>query len=109
MPTYEYRCERCGQRMEIIHPIHGEPPAACPNCGAVGTLRKAFAPPAIVFKGSGWAKKERAAARSKAATSKDGEGEKKATGGDGKSTAEGTGSAPKAAETSSPKAAAADD
>ena len=59
MPTYEYRCSSCGERLEIVHSIHAGPPETCPSCGARDTLRKAFAPPAIVFKGSGWAKKER--------------------------------------------------
>jgi len=73
MPTYDYRCSSCGERIEIVHSIHGGPPETCPNCGAKDTLRKEFAPPAIVFKGTGWAKKERAAAsRSSASKSADG-------------------------------------
>jgi len=59
MPTYDYRCSSCGARLELVHSIHGGPPETCPSCGAKDTLRKAFAPPTIVFKGSGWAKKER--------------------------------------------------
>ncbi len=99
MPTYEYLCSSCGQRIEIIHPIHGGPPEACPNCGAVGTLRKSFAPPTIVFKGTGWAKKERAAARSSGTESADhGDGgDRKEAAGAGasgsSSTGSGTGSA----------------
>jgi putative FmdB family regulatory protein len=62
VPTYDYRCSSCGERVEIVHSINGGPPETCPRCGAFGTLRKAFAAPAIHFKGSGWAKKERHAA-----------------------------------------------
>ena len=69
MPTYDYRCSSCGERVEIVHSISGGPPETCPNCGAFATLRKAFAPPTIVFKGSGWAKKERHAAASKSRAS----------------------------------------
>lgn len=70
MPTYDYRCSSCGERVEIVHSIQGGPPETCPSCGAFGTLRKAFAPPAIHFKGTGWAKKERhaSAARSRSAS-----------------------------------------
>ncbi|MGH2464143.1 MAG: FmdB family zinc ribbon protein [Candidatus Limnocylindrales bacterium] len=59
MPTYDYICSSCGRTSEIVHSINGGPPAACPACGAVGTLRKSFNPPTIHFKGSGWAKKDR--------------------------------------------------
>ena len=59
MPTYDYICSNCGKTSEIVHSINGGPPAACPACGAVGTLRKSFNPPTIHFKGSGWAKKDR--------------------------------------------------
>ena len=38
----------------------------CPECGAEDTLRKAFAAPAVHFKGSGWAKKDRSTASTKA-------------------------------------------
>jgi putative FmdB family regulatory protein len=65
MPTYDYICPN-GQRFEVVHSVTAEGPTACPICGA-SPVRKAFAPPTIHFKGSGWAKKDRgAAARSKA-------------------------------------------
>jgi putative FmdB family regulatory protein len=128
MPTYDYLCSSCGQRVEIVHSIHGGPPEACPNCGAIGTLRKSFAPPAIVFKGTGWAKKERAAARASAkkpsdgdAGSKDAEGAKDPgaksesaagssgrDGGGGEKTAAGSGSGSGAGSASSSKSSAAD-
>ena len=98
MPIYVYLCSSCATRSEIRHGIEETPPQACPACGATGTLRKSFAAPAIVFKGSGWAKKERRIApasatsgeskdgESKAGESKDGEskaGESKVGSGDG--------------------------
>ncbi len=64
MPIYDYICSACGQRTEVVHGIHGHGPLACPQCGAEGTMKKAFVPPAIHFKGSGWAKKDRAATSS---------------------------------------------
>ena len=62
MPIYDYVCDHCGHRFEVIHGVHGEGPATCPNCGE-GPVRKGFAPPTIHFKGSGWAKKDRSAAK----------------------------------------------
>ncbi len=61
MPVYEYVCSACGHRADIIHRIDEPGPHFCPECGAEHTMRKAFAPPTIVFKGTGWAKKERRA------------------------------------------------
>jgi putative FmdB family regulatory protein len=58
MPIYEYGCRDCGQQIEVMHGVHDTGPAVCTNCG--GPLRKLLSPPAIVFKGTGWAKKERA-------------------------------------------------
>jgi len=60
MPTYDYRCAACGHRFELAHGVHGAGPDACPSCG-VGPVTKAITAPAVHFKGSGWAKKERRA------------------------------------------------
>jgi putative FmdB family regulatory protein len=59
MPIYEYVCDN-GHRFDVIHGIHDSGPSECPVCGSTG-VRKAFAAPAIHFKGSGWAKKDRSA------------------------------------------------
>ena len=58
MPIYEYVCSNCGHRMEVVHSIHGHGPGECPECG--GPVKKAFSPPAVHFKGTGWARKESA-------------------------------------------------
>ncbi len=57
MPIYDYVCESCGHVMEVVHGIDAAGPSECPECG--GVLSKAFAAPAIHFRGSGWAKKDR--------------------------------------------------
>ena len=80
MARYDYTCAACGRRFEVVHGIHEEGPDACPLCGS-GPVRKAFAAPAIHFKGSGWAKKERRATRSPGSTTSD-----DASGGDTAST-----------------------
>lgn len=71
MPIYDYVCNNCGHEMEVIHPVQGHGPAACPNCG--GHMRKAIVAAAVHFKGSGWARKERGTGRaSKPASSEAG-------------------------------------
>lgn len=60
MPAYDYDCAACGRRFEVVHGVHAEGPTACPLCGK-GPVRKAISAPAIHYKGSGWAKKERRA------------------------------------------------
>jgi len=57
VPTYDYVCSSCGHQMEVTHSIHGHGPSHCPRCGA--PMRKAISAPAVHFKGSGWARKER--------------------------------------------------
>jgi putative FmdB family regulatory protein len=52
MPLYEYECEQCGDRFELIRKFSDPPLDACPKCG--GPVRKLFSSPAIQFKGSGW-------------------------------------------------------
>jgi putative FmdB family regulatory protein len=77
VPIYEYVCSACHHRTDIPHGIHEDGPTFCPACGAEGTMRKAFAVPAVHFKGTGWAKKERATgSKTKAAAAAE-------TGGDG--------------------------
>jgi putative FmdB family regulatory protein len=60
MPVYDYDCAACGRRIEVVHGVHAPGPTHCPTCGS-GPLRKAISAPAVHFKGSGWAKKERRA------------------------------------------------
>jgi putative FmdB family regulatory protein len=56
MPLYDYICEN-GHIVEVMHGVHDSGPAKCERCGA--EMRKLLSTPAIVFKGSGWAKKDR--------------------------------------------------
>jgi len=53
MPLYEYECDACRHRFEIIQKFSDPPPDACPRCGR-GPLRRLLSSPAIQFKGSGW-------------------------------------------------------
>jgi putative FmdB family regulatory protein len=81
VPIYDYTCSTCRRVTEVIHGINDHGPKFCPECGAEGTMTKAFVAPTIHFKGTGWAKKDRGTAarsqRSKDETStstKDGTG-----------------------------------
>jgi putative FmdB family regulatory protein len=80
VPIYEYVCTACGHQLEVIHGVNDPGPGVCPNCGAEGQLKKAFAPPAIVFRGTGWAKKDRASASSKGSSKSDADGGSKESG-----------------------------
>lgn len=52
MPTYEYACTECGERLEVVQKFSDDPLTVCEACG--GKLRKVFSPVGIVFKGSGF-------------------------------------------------------
>lgn len=70
MPIYDYLCSACDHRADILHGLNDPGPNFCPSCGAEGTMRKQFAAPAIHFKGSGWAKKDRGSTTSTKAAAK---------------------------------------
>ena len=52
MPLYEYQCDACGHRFEVIQKFSDQPLDTCPKCG--GALRKLQSAPAFHLKGSGW-------------------------------------------------------
>jgi putative FmdB family regulatory protein len=54
MPTYEYECQACHHRFEVVQRFSDAPLAECADCG--GELRKVFSAVGIVFKGGGFYK-----------------------------------------------------
>ena len=52
MPLYEYECDECGRRFELIRKFSDPPVTNCTTCN--GSVRKLFSSPAIQFKGTGW-------------------------------------------------------
>jgi putative FmdB family regulatory protein len=54
MPLYEFECNLCRERIELIQKFSDPPYEHCPKCG--GTMRKLASAPAIQFKGSGFYK-----------------------------------------------------
>ena len=53
MPLYEYECDACGQRFELIRKFSDPPVEVCARCGK-GPVHRQLSSPAIQFKGSGW-------------------------------------------------------
>ena len=53
MPLYEYLCDACGQRFELIQKFSDPGPEACTQCGK-GPVERQKSSPAIQFKGSGF-------------------------------------------------------
>ena len=52
MPLYEYQCDKCAHRFEVIQKFSDAPIEVCPKCG--GPVKKLLSSPAIQFKGTGW-------------------------------------------------------
>jgi putative FmdB family regulatory protein len=81
MPTYDYVCDACDHKFELLQSIKDAPKKKCPECGK-SKLRRLFgAGAAIIFKGSGfyttdyrsegYKKKAAAESNSSSTTSKD--------------------------------------
>jgi len=52
VPIYEYECNKCGHRFEVIQKIADAPVKKCEKCK--GKVEKLISSPAIQFKGTGW-------------------------------------------------------
>jgi putative FmdB family regulatory protein len=52
MPLYEYLCDACGHRFELIKKFSDPPVEKCPKCG--GAVHKLQSAPAFHLKGTGW-------------------------------------------------------
>jgi putative FmdB family regulatory protein len=52
VPIYEYECEACHHRFEVIQKISDKPVKKCVLCE--GKVHKLLSAPGLLFKGSGW-------------------------------------------------------
>jgi putative FmdB family regulatory protein len=52
VPTYQYACTACDERLEVVQKFTDDPLTVCDECG--GPLRKVYSAVGIVFKGSGF-------------------------------------------------------
>jgi putative FmdB family regulatory protein len=69
MPTYEYRCDKCGEHFDVFQTFAEDSLKKHPGkCG--GKVRRVLSPAGIVFSGSGFYKTDnRSSSRSRAASS----------------------------------------
>lgn len=54
MPIYEYTCEKCGTRIDVLQKMDEPAPAKCANCAAEGTMARQVSRTSFVLKGGGW-------------------------------------------------------
>jgi putative FmdB family regulatory protein len=54
MPTYQYRCDKCGHEFEKFQSITAESVRKCPACRTNNLKRLIGAGSGIIFKGSGF-------------------------------------------------------
>ena len=53
VPTYEYKCQKCGHDFEEFQNMSDKPLSACPQCG--GKVQRLMGTgAAVIFKGSGF-------------------------------------------------------
>jgi putative FmdB family regulatory protein len=70
MPTYEYRCQSCGDQFEIVQSFSDASLKVCAKCA--GELRKVYGNVGISFKGSGFYKNDARTGSSSKETSSSG-------------------------------------
>src|SRR5574341_1478127 len=52
VPIYEYQCEACDHKFEVIQKVSDRPIKKCVLCK--GKVHKVLSAPGLLFKGSGW-------------------------------------------------------
>jgi len=75
MPLYEYKCQSCGEKFEVIQKFSDAPLEVHEKCG--GHVERLISPSALQFKGSGWYVTDYAGGNGKSQPSKDGKKEAK--------------------------------
>ena len=98
MPLYEYECDACGGRFEVIQKFSDAPIDKCPVCG--GTVHKLQSAPAFHLKGTGWYATDYAKSGS-TGESKGGKDGKKSEGASGSADSSSSGDKPVSGDTSS--------
>ena len=72
MPTYVYRCAKCGDHLEVVQSF-SDAPLKRHNGGCGGKLAKVMSPVGIVLKGSGFYKNDSGSKKSLSARSESSE------------------------------------
>jgi putative FmdB family regulatory protein len=52
MPLYEYQCDSCGEKFEVLQKFSDEPLTVHELCG--GAVHRLLTAPTFQFKGTGW-------------------------------------------------------
>lgn len=94
MPTYQYACTACDERLEAVQSFADAALVECPACS--GRLRKVFSAVGVVFKGSGFYKNDSRDA-AKSSSKNDGASSSASSEGSSKSGDANASSTPKAA------------
>jgi len=98
MPLYEYECDACGHRFEVIQKFSDAPIDKCPVCGS--TVHKLQSAPAFHLKGTGWYATDYAKSGS-TGEPKGGKDGKKSEGASGSADSSSSGDKPVSGDTSS--------
>jgi len=69
MPLYEYKCQSCGEKFEVIQKFSDAPLETHEKCG--GPVERLISPSALQFKGSGWYVNDYGSGNGKSQPSKD--------------------------------------
>ncbi|HLM98570.1 MAG TPA: FmdB family zinc ribbon protein [Bryobacteraceae bacterium] len=75
MPLYEYKCQSCGEKFEVIQKFSDAPVETHEKCG--GHVERLISTSALQFKGSGWYVNDYGSGNGKSQSSKDGKDGKK--------------------------------
>ncbi len=54
MPIYEYACEKCGTKIDVLQKMDDPAPAECEQCHEKGTMARQVSRTSFVLKGGGW-------------------------------------------------------
>ena len=106
MPTYQYACTACGEKLEAVQSFTDSALTECPACS--GALRKVYSAVGVVFKGSGFYKNDSRKSTAESGQKKTDGGKADGNKGDSSGSGEGTTKAePKTERKTDPKPAAA--
>ena len=53
MPIYEYKCEHCGEKFEVLQKVNDEPLTECILCSE-GPVKKLISASSFILKGAGF-------------------------------------------------------
>ena len=85
MPTYEYKCDACGNEFEKFQSITAAPIKKCPACGKNKVKRLLGTGAGLIFKGSGFYITDYRSESYKSAAKGESGGNGSSSGGEGKS------------------------